>query len=307
MTFAKIRAFAHHSPEKIVTNDDLSQEIDTSDEWIFSRTGIRQRHIASDKETTTSLASKVAQDLIKKSQIATESLDFIIVATMTADTVMPSTAAKVQAEIKAINAFAYDLTAACSGFVFALSQAEKLIKSGSASSGLVIGAETMSTVIDWKDRSTAVLFGDGAAGVLLDNSGELPLILSEKLQTDGRRGDKLTCGQDFLKMDGRAIFDFAIRDVSQNIAEVVAENNIDYFILHQANSRLLDKIAKKLKQPREKFLQNLQDYGNTSAASVPLLLSEMQQEGKIKLDSKQKLLLSGFGGGLTWGSLLIQI
>ncbi|MDR0300523.1 MAG: ketoacyl-ACP synthase III [Streptococcaceae bacterium] len=305
MGFTKILAVAHTAPEKIVSNDDLAQLMDTSDEWIRTRTGILQRHIASELETTTDLATRVAEKLLISSGIVAESLDFIIVATMTADTVMPSTAAKVQARIGAVNAFAYDLTAACSGFVFALAQADKLIACGSYHRGLVIGAETMSIVLDWSDRSTAVLFGDGAGGVLVDDSGLSPLILKEKLRTDGSRGEKLTCGKSPLKMDGRAIFDFAMRDVTHNIAEVIADTEVDYFLLHQANARILDKMSRKLKQPREKFLQNLQDYGNTSAASIPILLSEMMAEGIVH--SEQVLLLSGFGGGLTWGSLLVQI
>ncbi|MDR2976719.1 MAG: ketoacyl-ACP synthase III [Streptococcaceae bacterium] len=303
--YTKILAMAHAVPEKIVTNDDLAQIMDTSDEWIRSRTGIAQRHLAADNETTTDFAAAVAEKLLTQSKISAEQLDFIIVATMTADSVMPSTAAKVQAHIGAVNAFAYDLTAACSGFVFALAQADKLISSGASRCGLVIGAETMSSVVDWSDRSTAVLFGDGAAGLMLDDSGTAPLILAEKLQTDGTRADKLTCFKnEFLKMDGRAIFDFALRDVPKNIMEVTADAEVDYFLLHQANARILDKMAKKLGQPREKFLQNLQHYGNTSAASVPLLLSEMAENGVVK--EGQTLLLSGFGGGLTWGSLLIQ-
>ncbi|GAB2026752.1 beta-ketoacyl-ACP synthase III [Lactovum odontotermitis] len=304
--YTKIRAVAHAVPEKIVTNDELAQHMDTSDEWIRSRTGILQRHLAAENETTTDLSAAVAEKLLAQAGIAAETLDFIIVATMTADTVMPSTAAKVQARVGASNAFAYDMTAACSGFIFALAQADKLIMSGAYRCGLVIGAETMSRVLDWSDRSTAVLFGDAAAGVLLDNSGSQPLILAEKLQTDGSRADKLTCSsKEFLKMDGRAIFDFALRDVPKNIKEVAGDEEIDYFLLHQANARILDKMAKKLGQPREKLLQNLQNYGNTSAASVPLLLSEMTEAGTVK--PGQKILLSGFGGGLTWGSLLIQI
>ncbi|HEY0221470.1 MAG TPA: beta-ketoacyl-ACP synthase III [Lactovum miscens] len=308
MGFTKIQAAAHAVPEKIMTNDDLSLIMETSDEWIRSRTGIRQRHIVSENETTSDLATEVAKKLLEKSGFTAESVDFIIIATMTAESVMPSAAAKVQSNIGAINAFAYDLTAACSGFVFALSQADKLIGSGAYHRGIVIGAESMSKVLDWSDRSTAVLFGDGAGGVLLDDSGESPLVLSEKLQTDGSRAEKLTCSpmsQDFLKMDGRAIFDFAVRDVPKNIVEVVGDNEVDYFLLHQANERILDKMAKKLGQPREKFLQNLQNYGNTSAASIPLLLSEMMENGTVY--QGQSLLITGFGGGLTWGSMLLHI
>jgi len=307
MSFVRIRAAAHAAPERIVSNDELAQQMDTSDDWIRSRTGIAQRHIATAEENTSDLATKVAQQLLTRADLAAEELDFIIVATMTPDSLMPSTAALVQARIGAVNAFAYDLTAACSGFVYALSQAEKLISSGVYRRGLVIGAEVLSRVLDWTDRSTAVLFGDGAGGVLLDNTGSEALILSEKLQADGSRGASLTLGKKYIAMDGRAIFDFAVRDVPKNIAEVAANYEIDYYLLHQANSRILDKMAKKLDQPRDKFLQNMQDYGNTSAASVPILLSEMLNNETLKLDSGQKLILTGFGGGLTWGSLLVQI
>ena len=305
---ARIISVAHYSPEKVITNDDLAEIMDTSDEWIRTRTGIRRRHIAGENEKTSDLATKVAEQLLFKAGLSADEIDFIIVATMTADSVMPSSAALVQANISASHAFAYDLTAACSGFVFALSQAEKLIKSGVYRRGLVIGAEVVSRALDWSDRSTAVLFGDGAAGFLIDDSGDRPLISKESLNTDGSRGACLTlaAGQ-FLKMDGRAVFDFATRDVSKNIASLTENEEVDYYILHQANSRILDIMARKLKKPREIFLQNMQEYGNTSAASVPLLFSEMLDEGKLVLGSGQKILLSGFGGGLTWGSLLIEI
>ncbi len=325
MVFAKITAAAHAVPERVVSNDDLSQMMDTSDEWIFSRTGIKRRHLSAG-ENTSDLAAQVAEKLLSDSTVKAEDLDFIIVATITADSAMPSTAARVQAEIGAVNAFAYDLTAACSGFVFALAQAEKLISSGAYARGIVIGAEVLSKVIDWSDRSTAVLFGDGAGGVLLENTGKQPMILAEKLQTDGSRGNSLTSNltalsnpfvsaqeEDFyLKMDGRSIFDFAVRDVPKNIAATVeltgqSNDEIDYFLLHQANSRILDKMAKKLGADREKFLQNMEEYGNTSAASIPILLSEAVKSGKILLEDKQKVVLTGFGGGLTWGTLIINI
>ncbi|RZI48572.1 beta-ketoacyl-ACP synthase III [Lactococcus kimchii] len=325
MTFAKITQVAHYVPEKVVSNDDLSKIMDTNDEWIYSRTGIKNRHISTG-ENTSDLAAEVAQELLAKAQLSPESLDFIIVATITPDSLMPSTAARVQAAIGATNAFAYDLTAACSGFVFALSTAEKLITSGNYQKGLVIGAEVFSKVMDWSDRSTAVLFGDGAAGVLLENTGEKPLIVAEKLQTDGSRGESLLSGltnietpfasktyeKQHLSMEGRAIFDFAVRDVPKNIqatlekAELSA-NEIDFYLLHQANSRILDKMAKKLGVERTKFLQNMQEYGNTSAASIPILLSESVKNGIFNLDGAKRVALTGFGGGLTWGTLVIDL
>ena len=324
--FTKILAAAHAVPENRVSNDDLSKLMETSDEWIYSRTGIKNRHISTGQNTS-DLALEVAQKLLQKSGKKAEELDFIIVATITPDSTMPSTAARVQGALGASKAFAYDLLAACSGFVFALSTADKLIASGAYKTGLVIGAEVLSKVIDWSDRRTAVLFGDGAGGVLLEAASAQPMVLAENLQTDGSRGEKLTsCQLDlqtpfaeneqpaaaYLQMEGRAIFDFAVRDVRKEIAETIEKSGlsaeqIDAFLLHQANSRIFDSMAKKLALPREKFLQNMQEYGNTSAASIPILLSEQLESGYLKLGSGQIVSLTGFGGGLTWGTLIIRL
>ncbi len=323
-TYAKISQVAHYLPKKIVTNDDLAHQMDTSDEWIRSRTGIRQRHVATD-ETTSELASQVAKKLLEKSQLDASDIDFIIVATITPDASMPSTAAMVQAAIGAKKAFAYDLVAACSGFVFALSTAEKMLASGVYKRGLVIGAETLSRSVDWSDRSTAVLFGDGAGGVLLE-ACEQPSFLAEILRTDGGRAASLTAGidqketpfstqsrqQPFIQMEGRAIFEFATRDVTATMAELLEQADItvdcvDYFLLHQANIRILDKMARKLGVAREKFPANMDKYGNTSAASLPILLSECVESGMLRLDGSQTVLMAGFGGGLTWGTLLLQL
>ena len=324
MAFAKISQVAHYVPEQIVTNEDLAQVMDTSDEWISSRTGIKERRI-SKPESTGDLARAVAKQLLEKSGISAEELDFIILATMTPDSMMPSTAARVQARIGARKAFAFDLTAACSGFTFALSTAEKFISSGRFGKGLVIGSETMSKTLDWTDRSTAVLFGDGAGGVLLEASDKQHF-LAESLNSDGSRSECLTYGQTgltspfsvqekpdaFLKMDGRAVFDFAIRDVAKSIKETiemspVSAEELDYLLLHQANNRILDKMARKIGVDRDKLPANMTKYGNTSAASIPILLSECVEEGLIRLDGSQNILLSGFGGGLTWGTLIVTI
>lgn len=323
-THAKISQVAHYLPEKIVTNDDLAQIMDTTDDWVRSRTGIGQRHVVTD-QTTSDLATAVAQDLLEKAQIGAEEIDFIILATMTPDSVMPSTAALVQAKIGATKAFAYDLVAACSGFVYALSTAEKLIASGRYQKGMVIGAETLSRVVDWSDRSTAVLFGDGAGGVLLEACVQ-PSFLGEILRTDGSRGASLTagidqkctpfsdatCSQPYIQMEGRAIFEFATRDVTGTIAELLSQqgllaDRIDFYLLHQANSRILDKMARKMGVASEKFPANMDKYGNTSAASLPILLSECVADGRIKLDGSQTVVLAGFGGGLTWGTLLLKL
>lgn len=317
--FGKITATASYVPEKIVTNDDLSNLMDTSDEWIHSRTGIKRRRVAVG-ENTSDLCIRVAQTLLQDAQLSAESLDFILVATITPDFNTPAVACQVQGAIGAVNAFAFDISAACAGFVYALSMAEKLIRTG-AKKGLVIGGEVLSKVLDWNDRSTAVLFGDGAGGLLLEASSEQHL-LKESLKADGTRGMSLTSGfrtnenpfsqnapaySACMQMIGREIFDFATRDVVASINDLTQNEAIDYFLLHQANSRILDKVARKLKQPREKFLQNMQDYGNTSAASIPLLLDEEIKRGTLSLGSGQKVVFSGFGGGLTWGTMLTTL
>lgn len=323
-SYAKISQVAHYAPNQVIDNEILSTVMDTSDEWISSRTGIKRRHIVS-SEQTSDLAIQVAKQLLEKSNLSAEEIDFIIVATITPDSAMPSTAARVQAAIGANKAFAYDLSAACSGFVFALSTAEKLISSGAYQKGIVIGAEVLSKTIDWSDRSTAVLFGDGAGGVLLETSEEKHF-LAERLQTDGSRGQGLTSGgkgllspfstveedDPFLKMDGRAIFEFAVRDVTKSIAQLLEDSQtsvdeVEFFLLHQANIRILDKMSQRLKADLSKFPANMMEYGNTSAATIPILLSECVEQGKIRLDGSQLILMSGFGGGLTWGSLLIQL
>ena len=324
MNYARITQVAHYAPKQVVTNDDLVRIMDTSDEWISSRTGIKQRHL-SRTESTSDLATRVAEQLLEKAQLSADQLDFIIVATVTPDSLMPSTAARVQANIGASQAFAFDLTAACSGFVFALSTGEKFISSGRYQRGLIIGSETLSKVVDWSDRTTSVLFGDGAGGVLLEAT-EKQYFWAESQFTDGLRGQSLTCGglglsspfsekqadDRYLKMEGRAIFDFAIRDVASSIKNTIEESpfsveELDYLLLHQANIRILDKMAKKLGVSREKLPANMMEYGNTSAASIPILLSECVQQDLIKLNGDQTVLLSGFGGGLTWGTLIVTI
>lgn len=321
--YNRIMQVAHAVPEKIVTNDDLAKIVDTSDEWIFSRTGIKQRRIAQ-TENTSDLCIKVAQDLLAKSQVSAEQLDFVIVATMTPDYQSPSVACQVQGAIGAVNAFAFDLSAACAGFVYALSTADKLLKAKTNQAyGLVIGGEVLSRVIDWQDRSTCVLFGDAAAGVLLTNQSSYG-IMRDQLLADGTRATALTSGgcmqnspfaetidpsSRCLRMNGRDIFDFATRDVAKSLSEFVGDDlaTIDYFLLHQANARILDKMSKKLHVERSRFLQNMDRYGNTSAASIPLLLSEKVADQTLSLNGKQKLVLSGFGGGLAYGHLLLTL
>ncbi|WP_461197598.1 beta-ketoacyl-ACP synthase III [Enterococcus sp. N249-2] len=317
--FGKITATASYVPDKIVTNDDLSHLMDTSDEWIYSRTGIKERRI-SVGENTSDLCGKVAVKLLDEANVNPEELDFILVATITPDFNTPAVACQVQGMIGATNAFAFDISAACAGFVYALSMAEKLIRTGSKK-GLVIGGEVLSKVLDWEDRSSAVLFGDGAAGVLIEASTKQHII-KESLKADGTRGMSLTSGfrsnqnpfsnnapayHACMQMVGREIFDFATRDVVSSIAEIIENEEVDYYLLHQANARILDKVARKLKQPRAQFLQNMQHYGNTSAASIPLLLDEEVKKGTLTLGSGQHVVFSGFGGGLTWGTMLAAL
>lgn len=323
MNYSRIAQCAHYTPAKIVHNNELAGIMDTSDEWIYQRTGIRQRHVVTN-ENTSDLCVNVANQLLKKGGLTAEELDFIIIATVTPDYQMPSTACLVQGMIGATKAFAFDVTAACSGFVYALSLADKLIQSGTYQKGLIIGAETMSKLIDWSDRSTAVLFGDGAGGVLLEAS-PTKHFLAESLASDGKRAQSLTAGyrqnrspyattteliKESIAMDGRKIFDFALKDVSRNICQTIEQlehPTIDYILAHQANKRLLDAMAKKTKLSRDKFLDNIEFFANTSAASIPILLSEAVTKGTLKLDSGQQILLTGFGGGLTWGSIAIKL
>lgn len=322
MKFGKITATASYVPKQVISNHQLAEIMDTSDEWIFSRTGIKTRHIAQD-ENTSDLCIQVAKQLLADSQTPASEIDFVIVATMSPDYNSPSVACLVQGAIGATNALAFDLGAACAGFVYALSMGEKLIRTGSKK-GIIIGGEVISKILDWQDRATAVLFGDGAGGVLLEEN-EQQHLLKESLHADGTRGMSLTSGyinphnnpyrqasapkNTCLTMVGRDIFDFATRDVAKSIAELIEgeKETIDYFLLHQANSRILDKMARKLQVDRAKFLQNVDKYGNTSAATIPILLDEAVRAGTIVLGHNQKVVLSGFGGGLTWASVLINL
>ncbi|MDU5335279.1 beta-ketoacyl-ACP synthase III [Enterococcus sp.] len=318
MSFGKITATARYLPEKIVTNDDLAEWMDTSDEWIQSRTGIKQRHIA-EAENTSDMCLQVAKKLIEKSAIDPISLDFIIVATMSPDYTSPSVACQVQGKLGAKQAMAFDVAAACAGFVYALATAENFVRSG-MKRGIVIGGEKTSKLLDWQDRSSAVLFGDGAAGVLLE-ADEKSSIIKQLLRADGERANALTAGfrqnsnifhegsdtSTALAMDGRGIWNFALNDVTKSLKDFIGEESVDYYLLHQANKRIIEKIARKMNEPIEKFPMNLMNYGNTSAASIPILLDELVETNVLTLNSNQKVVLTGYGGGLAWGNLLIQL
>ncbi|MDE7020131.1 MAG: ketoacyl-ACP synthase III [Lachnospiraceae bacterium] len=307
-------------PEMVVTNDDLSKIMDTSDEWISSRTGIRERRLARE-ETTASMSVTAAKRALENAGVTAQEIDLIIVGTITGDYVTPSTACEVQAALGADKAVAFDINAACSGFMFALHIADAYIKTGVYKTALILGAETLSKIMDWNDRSTCVLFGDGA-GAAVVRSDETGLLAYDQ-GSDGARGTVLTCrsrenNNPFVKnptepsythMDGQEVYKFAVTTVPASIQKVVGEagltiEDIDCFALHQANIRIIQSVAKRLKAPEEKFPTSLDHCGNVSAASVPILLDEINRKGLF--NPGMKIVLSGFGGGLTWGSAVLE-
>lgn len=310
-------------PQQVITNDDLAKIVDTSDEWITQRTGVKERRISAG-ENTSAFVIDVAKQLLDKATVLPEDIDLIIVASVTPDYGTPSLACMVQKEIGAVNAVAFDVVAACSGFMFALSTADKYIQSGVYKNAIVIGGETLSKIVDWTDRSTCVLFGDGAGGAYVERSQEAG-VLREDLGSAGDQYEILTEGytacanafndiQDgidpkwYVYMNGREVFKFATKKVIKSLQKVMEEENIKqedvkYFVPHQANARIVEVISKKLGIPYEKFYLNMERYGNTSSASIPLALNELNEKGL--LERGDKIILSGFGGGMTWGTMLI--
>ncbi len=316
--YARIIGTGGYLPRKILTNADLEKIVDTSDEWITGRTGIKQRHIAGENESTCDMAEHAARQALDMAQCQPEEIDLIILATTTPDRIYPSTACLLQARLGCIGAPAFDIQAVCSGFIYALSTAEKFIKTGSAKRALVIGAESYSRILDWQDRGTCVLFGDGAGAVVLAASDETG-ILSTRLHADGRYNDILTvngqvnqgeivgCG--FTVMNGGEVFKFAVSQLSKVVENVLTENNmhaneVDWFIPHQANLRIISATAKKLHLPIEKVVITVAEHGNTSAASVPLALNVAVRDGRIQ--KGHTLLLEAIGGGFTWGAVLLK-
>ncbi len=305
-------------PKKTVTNFDLAERMETSDEWISSRTGIRERHIAT-TETTAEMAVSAARKALEEAKMQPEELEMILVATVTADHIAPSAACEVQAALGAVNAVAIELNAACSGFVFALNTAQAYVRAGIYKKLLVVGVETLSKVVDWTDRSTCILFGDGAGAAVLE-AVEEDGIQDFVQHADGGKGSALLCdarplknlfvdnpfGQEFVKMDGQEVFKFAVKRVAESIDTVLDRNHIlpsqvSLYILHQANARIIQTVAKHLGEDMDKFPMNIDHCANTSGASVPILLDELNRAGRIKRGDK--IVLSGFGGGLTWGSI----
>ncbi len=321
MTYARIAGVGGYLPERIMPNSELESLVDTSDAWIRERTGIRQRHIAAADETTCDLAEHAARRALAHAGIDATAVDLIILATTTPDLVFPSTACLVQERLGIHGCPAFDVQAVCSGFLYALSIADKFIRSGSSTTALVIGAETFTRIIDWTDRATCVLFGDGAGAVVL-TAAEEPGIYSTHLHADGRHAGLLhvpagvsrnravlDAGGAFVEMEGNQLFKVAVRSLSAIVEETLAANDmrpeqIDWLVPHQANSRIIMATARKLGLPVERVVMTVAEHGNTSAASVPLALTEAVGDGRIKRGDT--LLLEAFGGGLTWGSALVR-
>jgi len=300
---ARIIGTGSYIPEKVITNEDLTKLVDTSDEWITSRTGIKKRHITNDG--TTFMAAKAAKRACADAGIIPADLDIIILATTTADHCFPSGACEVQGVIGAVNAVAFDISAACSGFIYALHILNGFFKAGLYKTGLVIGAESLSKLMDWKDRSTCVLFGDGAGAAVVQ--AEDLGIMETRLYSDGSKTEVLNCKTQ-IYMNGQEVFKFAVKKVPESIKEVLASARIEkeavkYFILHQANERIIASVAKRLEISMDKVPLNISEYANTSAASIPILLDELNREHK--LNKGDLLVLSGFGAGLTWGTTLL--
>ncbi len=313
---ARIAGTGSCLPQLRVTNDDLGKIMDTSDAWIRSRTGIGARHIAVE-ETTTSMSVTAAKQALEQAGRKAEDLDLIIAATLSADHIVPPLSCEIQSALGAVHAAAYDLCAACSGFVFALNMAQAYIQSGIYQNILIVGAETLSKLMDWSDRSTCVLFGDGAgaAVVTADEEGQFAGVQG----SDGSKGMVLACGgrpvqhpfanqepkDPYVRMNGQEVYKFAVRTVPACIGQVLEQagwqpEDVSLFLLHQANQRIIEAVAKRLKQPMEKFPVCLEECGNISAASVPILLDHVNRQGRLK--KGDQIVLAGFGAGLTWGA-----
>lgn len=318
MTYSRILGTGSYLPETVMTNAMLAERIETSDEWIVSRTGIRARHIAAEDQKTSDLAYLAALRALESAGLQPADLDLIIVATSTPDMIFPSTACLLQGKLGNVGATAFDVQAVCSGFVYALTIAEKFIRSGSHKTALIVGAEVFSRIMDWQDRGTCVLFGDGAGAVVL-KAGDTPGILATSLHADGSQSDILNVpgqvhsgkviGDPFLRMDGQAVFKFAVRALSDSAIECcesagIAPEQIDWLVPHQANVRIIEAIGKRLSLPAERVIVTVAHHGNTSAASVPLALDEAVKSGRVKRG--QTLMLQGVGGGFTWGSVLLK-
>ncbi len=319
--YSRIAGTGSYLPEKILTNADLERMVDTSDEWIRSRTGIERRHVAADGETTTDLAEHAAARAMAAANVTAADIDLICVGTTTPDLVFPNVGTLLQDRLGIHGCPAFSLEAACTGFVYALSVADKFVRAGESKCALVVGAETLTRIVDWKDRGTCVLFADGAGAVVLTPSAE-PGIISTRLHSDGRYKDLLMYpdgvskgfqlvrdGKAGVQMKGNEVYKVAVNTLGQLVTETLNANNVtkdqlDWLIPHQANIRIIEAIARRLELPMERVIVTIKDQGNTSAASVPLALDTGIRDGRVRRG--QLLLLEAFGGGFTWGSALIR-
>jgi len=318
VTCARIVGTGSYLPPRIVTNAELARRVDTSDEWIVSRTGIRQRHIADENQAASDLSLEASREALRAAGVAASELDLIIVATSTPDYVFPSTACLLQAKLGVHGCAAFDLQAVCSGFVYGLAVADSLVRAGQSRTALVVGAEVFSRILDWNDRGTCVLFGDGAGAVVL-RADERPGVHGSVLHADGNHagilavpgnvcGGKIV-GNPFVTMDGPAVFKFAVKVLDEVARETVAKcrmqlSDIDWLIPHQANVRILDATVKKLGLPAARLIVTVDRHGNTSAASVPLALDLAVRDGRIQRG--HKVMLQGVGGGFTWAASLVE-
>lgn len=317
---ARIAGIGICVPENIITNDDLAKIVDTNDEWIRSRTGICERRISTE-DGTSALAAKAAKKALEAAGVSPEEIDILILGTSSPDYNHPSGACEVQAAIGAVNAVAFDISAACAGFIFAMEIVQGFFQAGIYKTALIIGSETLSKVTDWSDRGTCVLFGDGAGAAVLkaDEKGIIDMMMG----SDGTKGPVLACQSrtlgnfltgtkpeiGFMTMDGQEVFRFAVKKVPESVEILlkktgIPKEEIKYYVLHQANERIIEAAAKRLKEPMDKFPMSISRYGNTSTASIPLLLNEMVEHGM--LEPGDKIVMSGFGAGMTWGAVLLE-
>jgi 3-oxoacyl-[acyl-carrier-protein] synthase-3 len=321
MTYARIAGIGSHLPEKVVTNHDLEKSMDTSDEWITERTGIKRRHIAGDNETTSSMGVLAAQRAMTMAGVGPKDIDLIVLGTATPDKIFPATACIIQRQLGVKGCAAFDVHAACSGFVYGLDLANRYIRTGGARTALVIGSETLSRITDWEDRATAVLFGDGAGAVVLQADDE-PGILATHIHANGEYEELLQveqgvsvgfdvtrAGGAYIKMEGNAVFRRAVETFDNIARETVADldghlDDIDWFVPHQANMRIIKAAARKLQMPMERVIATVDEHANTSGASIPLAMDLAIRDGRIKRG--QTLLLAAFGAGFTWGSAMLR-
>ena len=308
--FSKIISTGSYLPKKVLTNYDLEKLVDTSHDWIFERTGINQRCIADDNESSVDMAYKASLIALERSGLNTQDIDMIIVATTTPERIFPSSAVLLQNKLKIDDSFAFDINAACTGFIYALDIADKYIKNNIVSNVLVVGAEKMSSIVDWSDRNTCVLFGDGA-GACMVSSSDKPGIISSKIGSNGSYKDLLTVNPDtdFIEMKGNDVFKIAVNTMGKLAKDTLISNDIsidqiDWLIPHQANSRIINAIAKKLSLPTNKVIMTVGDHGNTSAASIPLAMDYANNNNILK--NNDMVLLEAFGAGFTWGSTLLK-